>query len=148
MLVNHQTEPVLFPNFDLDKYGYEKVKNLTNHSDFFFFSICCLSLVPDYSVPCSHLFNQIHVPRLPDISQFAQNNSLHLRVFSMLNEQHIPESVGDVSKMSAQLTILPRHSQRLSKCCSAMPGRGEHGKAEYLHFCHCKTTFQKCDNSC
>ena len=68
MLVNHQTEPVLFPNFDLDKYGYEKVKNLTNHSDFFFFSICCLSLVPDYSVPCSHLFNQIHVPRLPDIS--------------------------------------------------------------------------------
>ena len=29
---------------------------------------------------------------------------LHLRVFSMLNEQHIPESVGDVSKISAQST--------------------------------------------
>ena len=70
VLVNHQTEPVLFPNFDLDKsismVGKGQAdKNLTNHSDFFFY---WLSLVPDYSVPCSHLLDQIHVARLPDIS--------------------------------------------------------------------------------
>ena len=39
----------------------------TNHSDFFFFFFW-LRLVPDYSVPCSHLFNQIHVARLPENS--------------------------------------------------------------------------------
>ena len=65
VLVNHQTEPVLFPNFDLDKYREEKDKNLTNHSDIFFY---WSSLVPDYSVPCPHLIDQIHVARLPDIS--------------------------------------------------------------------------------
>ena len=60
----------------------------------------------------------------------------------MLKEQHMPESVGEVSKMSAQSTILPRHSQRLSKCCCAIPGSGEHGRAEYLDFWHV-TMFSK-----
>ena len=85
VLVNHQTEPVLFPNFDLDKsismVGKGQAdKNLTNHSDFFFY---WLSLVPDYSVPCSHLLDQIHVARLPDIS--ADNSLRMIRPQSFLH---------------------------------------------------------------
>ena len=87
VLVNHQTEPVLFPNFDLHlKCGENKVgqrKNLTNHSDFFFH---WLRLVPYYSVPCSHLFDQIHVARLPDISL---DNQIHLRIILPQSFLHV-----------------------------------------------------------
>ena len=82
-------------------------RKLSNHSNVFLF---CSWLVPYDPIPGSHLFDQVHVARLPDISLSSLKSvqSFHLRVFSMLKEQHIPESVGDVSKISAQSTTLTK----------------------------------------
>ena len=74
---------------------------------------------------------------------FGLRNNFHLSVFSILKEQHIPESVGDVSKMSEQSITSPLHSHLsqeewmvrvdlLRRWCSATPGKGEQGRAEYL----------------